>query len=105
MPLYEFECACGYRQSELRRIAERNVLLLCPRCCLAMKRVISTPNIVTDTNFGYTGKYDSRLGTHKIEGRKDFWNRVKRKGLKEVDLKELTDNPQTMEKRLKKHLI
>jgi len=106
MPLYDYECpVCKHFQSELRRIAERNLLLLCEKCSSVMKRVVSTPNIVTDTNFGYTGKYDSRLGGPKIEGRKDFWDRAKKKGLKEVDLRELRDRPQTMEKRLKKYLI
>ena len=66
------------------------------------KKIISIPNLVTDTNFGLTGKYDDRLGGPKIEGRKDFWRRVKQKGLKEVCLKELADRPMTLEKRLKK---
>jgi len=106
MPLYEYICpVCTHYQTVTRPIKEFNMLTLCKKCGCVTKKIISTPNLVTDTNFGYTGKYDSRLGGPKIEGRKDFWDRVKRKGLKEVDLRQLRDNPQTFEKRMKKHLI
>lgn len=106
MPLYEYKCPfCKHYQTEIRTVDERDNLLLCKNCGSVTEKIVSTPNLVTDTNFGYTGKIDPRLGGPKIEGRKDFWNRVKNKGLKEVDLRELTDRPQTMEKRLKKHLI
>ena len=86
---------------EIRSVAKMERPVVC-KCGGKARKIISRPNLITDTNFGYTGKYDRRLGGPKIEGRKDFWTRAKNQGLKEVDLKELTDRPQTMEKRLAK---
>ena len=102
MPLYEYRCEkCGEITMEIRSFAKMYDPVTC-KCGGDARKIISIPNLITDTNFGYTGKYDDRLGGPKIEGRKDFWQRVKNQGLKEVSLKELTDNPQTMEKRLAK---
>lgn len=99
MPLYEYRCSCGRITQKVRVSTARNKTVKC-LCGGDAKKIISVPSLVTDTNFGYTGKFDPRLGGPKIEGRKDFWNRVKQKGLREVCLKELTDRPKTMEKRL-----
>jgi len=103
MPLYEYRCKCGKITMEIRSFAKANKPVTC-KCGGKTRKIISRPNLITDTNFGYTGKYDGRFGGPKIEGRQDFWRRVKNQGLKEVDLKELADRPQTMEKRLAKRL-
>jgi len=101
--LYEYKCGvCSKITRDIRTVEERNNIAICEKCGGAAKKIISTPSLVTDTNFGYTGTYDRRLGGPKIEGRKDFWNRVRQKGLKEIDMKQLADRPMTLEKRLKK---
>lgn len=103
MPLYEYKCEiCGHITEDVRTVDEKDNIADCEKCGSAARKIISIPNLVTDTNFGYTGKYDSRLGGSKIEGRKDFWNRVRQKNLKEVDLKEMADHPSTLESRMKK---
>jgi len=102
MPLYEYKCLnCGTITDKVRSFAEIQRPVTC-ECGGSARKIISRPNLVTDTNFGYTGKYDPRLGGPKIEGRKDFWDRCAQQGLGEVDLKELANNPQTLDKRLKK---
>jgi putative FmdB family regulatory protein len=102
MPLYEYKCGiCRHITCDMRPDKERDNIAVCEKCGGVAKKIISRPNLVTDTNFGYTGRYDPRLGGPKIEGRKDFWKRARAKGLKEVCLGEL-DRPPTLEKRLKK---
>ncbi|MFA5163824.1 MAG: zinc ribbon domain-containing protein [Patescibacteria group bacterium] len=102
MPLYEFKCkGCGDITEEYKNMSSKCRYIKCKSCGGSMVKIISRPNLITDTNFGYTGKFDSRLGGGKIEGRQDFWNRVKAKGLQEIDIKSL-ENPSTMEERLKK---
>jgi hypothetical protein len=85
----------------MRSFDDYDLPCICEECGGVAKKIISIPNLVTDTNFGYTGKYDVRLGGPKIEGRKDFWRRAKNKGLKEVCLRTLADRPNNYEKRLK----
>jgi putative FmdB family regulatory protein len=103
MPLYEYKCGvCRHITCEMRSFDDYELPCICEKCGGVAKKIISRPNLVTDTNFGYTGKYDPRLGGPKIEGRKDFWRRARNKGLKEVCLGELANRPQTLKKRLKK---
>lgn len=93
MPLYEYYCdICGTVTEDLRPIEERNNVCICGNCGFVAVKMMSTPNLVTDTNFGYTGKVDKRLGTKPIEGRADWNRRVKEKNyapLSQHDLKEL----------------
>ena len=86
MPCYEYQCRQCHGKFQLYRlIEERDKIAKCPDCKTVCKRVPSMCSVVTDTNFGYTGKYDPRLGGPKIEGRKDWYNRVQVQG------KEITD--------------
>jgi len=87
MPNYEYKCKhCNHKFENVSSWMESHDMK-CPRCGGETQRLISMPNLKTDTNFGYTGKVDKRLGKRPIEGRKDFWNRVEEKGLQEIDLK------------------
>ena len=86
MPLYEYLCVqCGTDFNLFRNYSDSARKGKCPGCGVLCKKLISRPSIVTDTNFGYTGKYDPRLGGPRIEGRKDFFNRLEAQG------KEVTD--------------
>ncbi len=63
--------------------------------------MISRPSIVTDTNFGYTGKVDPRLGGTKIEGRKDWHARLAEQGKEITDYAANKTRSNDTEKRLK----
>lgn len=92
MPLYEYECnQCNKIFSLVRNLNEYKEKGKCPNCGLMSERIMSVPNVVTDTNFGYTGKVDKRLGRRPIAGRKDFRQRVRKKGYIEIDKTELSD--------------
>jgi hypothetical protein len=64
------------------------------------ERIPSSFTCITDTNFFYTGKYDPRLES-RVEGRRDFWKKVKDKGLHEIPSKDFAVTT-TMEDRIKK---
>lgn len=72
---------------------------LCPKCGIVSEKLVSHFNCVTDTNFFYTGKYDSRLGSI-VEGRKDFWDKCKKKGYSEIPTKDFAVTT-TLEDRMK----
>ena len=87
MPIYEYECRqCREKFSLFRNAGEHRKKGKCPNCGRLSGRIISLPNLVTDNNFGYTGKVDRRLGKQPIEGRADWKRRVEQKGLMEIDL-------------------
>ena len=101
MPLYEYKCnVCGHYQTELRPVSEWNMLTLCEHCGSVTTKIVSTPSIVTDTNFYYTGKYDSRLGS-VVEGRKDWKKKVAAKGYREADIGFVSET--NIDERIKKH--
>lgn len=90
--LYEYKCpVCEHYQVEIRPVKEWNMLTLCENCGSVTKKIISTPNIVTDKAFVLTGKVDRRLDGPPIEGRKDYQKRIKEKGFRELDSRELKD--------------
>lgn len=97
MPIYEYQCNCGNRFSEIRNEARRRSAKC--KCGLRAKQAVSMFSVVTDTNFWYTGKFDTRLGS-KIEGRKDFWNKVEKKGYHEIPTKDFAVTT-TLEDRMK----
>lgn len=88
MPIYEYKCDCGQITERLESMNQPHKECECKFCGQVASRYWSVPNLVTDTNFLMTGEYDSRLGK-KVEGRKDFWDTAKKKGLVEVDLKQV----------------
>ena len=45
MPLYEFECSCGFKDEYVASWMQRDVRRLCPKCGRAMQRVVSVPNL------------------------------------------------------------
>lgn len=53
MPLYDFRCACGKKESVFRKIAERNDPLFCS-CLQAMERVVIVAPTVRGDYAGYT---------------------------------------------------
>lgn len=85
MPLYEYYCnTCNLNFSAFKHFAEYKKPSGCPRCGLMCPKTISLPSLQTDTNFGYTGKIDKRLGGRPVEGRKDWLDRMKEKGFEPI---------------------
>ena len=60
MPIYDYECSkCGYTGEHITHI---NDYELCPKCCVPMKRVLTTFGI--NMGVGAYGYYDDNLGTY-----------------------------------------
>jgi putative FmdB family regulatory protein len=85
MPLYRYKCKCGKEFEEFHSFENSGIETFCPLCERKAKKIITAPNLITDSNFYYTGKVDKRLGTEKIEGRKDWKRKVAEKGFVELD--------------------
>lgn len=95
--MYEYKCDCGNEFTKICKFSgSRNVKCQCGK---RAKKLISLPSIITDTNFFYTGKYDTRLGS-RIEGRKDFWKKAEAKGLHEAPNRDFAVTT-TLEDRIK----
>lgn len=90
MPIYEYVCGCGKEFEEYKNFTDSSKSVVC-QCGKRTKRKISIVNLVTDTNFGYTGEVDKRLGPKKIEGRKDWKQRVAAKGYVPLDSSQAKD--------------
>ncbi len=76
-------------------MAESDAPTLCPECGFVAQKIITVPNMQTDTSFFATGCVDPRLCEHgddRIEGRKDWQRRLDKKNLREMDWGEL-DHP------------
>lgn len=92
MPVYEYKCpVCKHYQVESRPVKEWDMLTLCENCGSVTKKIISAPNVITDSDFVLTGKVDKRLGGNPIQGRKDYRKRIQKKGFRELDSRELKD--------------
>ena len=82
MPLYAFKCKANHHKfDKFLPMEQHNQKVKCPKCGSEGVKLLSNFSIITDTNFGYTGKVDKRLGDRPIEGRADWHKRVKEKGL------------------------
>ena len=96
MPLYQYECkSCGKKNEQMRSVEERNNLMSC-KCGGIFRKQFSHVTLVTDTSFGLTGEYDSRVCDNrndKVQGRKDFQRRCAEKNLVPVDTHTLKDIP------------
>jgi len=105
MPLYEFKCeVCNRITTDLRDVEERNDTGICKACGGTTKHIVSRCNLITDTNFGWTGKVDARLGDRPIDGRADWKKRLAEQGLIETD-KNFGEKTTTMEDRVKKFSV
>lgn len=105
MPFYDYECpACKSQYTELRSIGDRDNILLCEKCAFVCRRKVSRFTVITDTNFWYTDKIDTRLGEKPIQGRKDFWQRVKKQGLREITKRDGPPTTITIDERMKKYI-
>ena len=96
MPLYDYEC-CG-RFEEFHSMKDSSKKTNCPVCGKVAVKLISCPNLVTDTSFFATGGYDNRVCSgfdDRIEGRKDWQRRLDKKGLRELDPAEVCKKPPT----------
>ena len=103
MPLYEYKCTvCDFITEEFHRMSEGSKVVTCKRCGCAAEKTFAPSRVavITDTNFGYTGKVDTRLGDRPIEGRQDWRKRLKEKGLMEVD-RHYGEKLNTLEDRMK----
>ena len=67
MPIYEYECECGYRFEDLGRISQSSEDNVCPKCRRVAKRIISLTGkakIATPfTVIGHDGNVLSRTQT------------------------------------------
>ena len=100
MPIYEYNCEMHGKFEVIRPVSEYDLPCLCPECGFVSERIPSRFTCITDTNFWYTGKYDSRLGS-KVEGRKDFWEKAEAKGFHEAPTKDFAVTT-TLEERVNK---
>ena len=90
MPIYEYRCCGTFEGFHLMKDSDKKTK--CPVCGKVAKKLISRCNLVTDTNFVGTGKYDDRVcdgRDDKIEGRKDWQRRLDKKKLRVLDKAEL----------------
>ena len=88
MPIYEYRCKEHGDFEEFSRMSDYDKKRKCPKCGVIATKLISCPNLQTDTNFFATGQYDNRVCDNyddKIEGRKDWQRRLDKKGLRELD--------------------
>jgi len=96
MPLYEYYCPeCEIKFAVYCSTNYKSKTHKCQECGRKAKKVPSLFTCITDTNFGYTGKVDKRLGDRPIEGRADWKRRLKEKGLYEMswyDVKNMPDS-------------
>lgn len=91
MPLYEFQCLSCENKFD-RFVALNTKSVKCPLCGHKAIKLISLPGaIIVDGNFSLTGRVDKRLGDTPIAGRKDYNQRVKEKGFRELSSKEMKD--------------
>lgn len=44
LPIYQYECDCGWEEEVIRSIADRDKSIYCDLCHLLMRRVISLSN-------------------------------------------------------------
>ena len=91
MPLYEYLCKhCNHKFDKY--VPVKTYSVKCPQCGGQGQKLISRIGaIICDGNFSLTGKVDRRLGDTPITGRKDYHARVKEKGFRELDSRELKD--------------
>lgn len=104
MPLYEYCCkGCNHK---FEKFMPRLILRTkCPQCRGDAIKLISLPGaIIVDGNFSLTNKVDRRLGNTPIQGRKDYKERVKKKGFRELSSRETKDLIEDAEDREKKPL-
>ena len=82
--MYEFKCnVCGHLFEEIISFEESKGVL-CSLCGCVTTKLISRPGVlITDASFCMTGRVDKRLGTRPIEGRKDWQERLEKKGYME----------------------
>ena len=95
MPIYEYECRrCKLKFDLYRKFADSDRAAKCQNCNGRARKLISLPNLRTDTSFFATGCVDPRVcenGDDRIEGRKDWKRRLEKKGLRELDWAEVKD--------------
>ncbi len=90
MPLYEYRCMqCCQTFDLFKYMSQDSSKGKCPQCGKMVNKVFTVPALITDTSFGYTGEYDKRLGGPKVEGRKDWHDRMAAKGLSPMSQDEL----------------
>lgn len=91
MPLYEYKCKhCNHKFDKY--VPLNTLRTKCPQCRGQAVKLISLPGaIICDGNFSLTGKVDRRLGGTPITGRADYKRRIKKKGFRELDSREMKD--------------
>ena len=101
MPIYEYKCnVCNHKFEDIRPIDQCSLPALCPKCSGVAEKIPSIFFCITDTNFFYTGKFDSRLGS-VVEGRADWKKKLDRKGYHEIPNKDFAVTT-TIEERVDK---
>lgn len=95
MPTYDYSCpACGYRDEFLRKLAQLETPLECPKCGEVMARQVSMPMVRGDYE-----AYDCPITGNRIEGRKAHQENLKRHGCRLLEPGETRDYIKATEKR------
>lgn len=87
MPLYSFQCSCGLVFDEFYSMKDDSSQSVC-ECGKTANKKYTPPCLITDTSFFATGGYDNRMCddvNDKIQGRKDWNERLEKRGLMEID--------------------
>lgn len=101
--LYQYKCECGRKFDEFNKVEQRKTARC--ECGKTARQIITAPHPITDTSFFYTGKVDDRLGERPVEGRKDFFKRMREKGYREIDRSEGEATTITMDDRIEKFCL
>ncbi len=100
MPIYNYHCpACKASFELLAKMKNSNKRVKCPFCMESADKLVSIPNLVTDTNFCVAGVHhvgvcDPNDKSDVVVDRADWNKRLKQKGLRELDRAEL-EHPKT----------
>ena len=87
MPMYSYQCACGLIFDEFYSMSDDSSKSKCA-CGRTANKKYTPPALITDTSFFATGGYDKRVcngRNDKIQGRKDWNERLEKRGLVEID--------------------
>lgn len=89
MPIYEYACPYGHKSEHLRRVEDRHVGVLCPKCNAPADLIISAPHVEPDgvysyePNIGTPANYERKHELHRrqMEERAEIRETGKRKRL------------------------
>lgn len=79
MPLYDFDCICGYSGEHITKIDQK---CFCPKCGIPMRRLMPQTHGINMGAAGAYGYYDDNLGCY-ISTNRQREEIMRRQGVKE----------------------